>query len=98
MWEKIDEMFPSGSVPIEGVIYQNKDIKESNLTEIKQTLWKPVRMMLENETIYTFYANGDLIARRTYSVYPKKMVDDIPLLNVYGQKILNEVRENGEKT
>lgn len=92
MWEKIDEMFPLGGLDIGGEYLTNDAIKNSNLNSIVTNIFKPVRSMLEYQIEYTYYSNGNMIAKTIYNVFPPKMVDNTPLLNVYGQKILNDIK------
>lgn len=89
MWDNIDLIFPQGEATFEGKTYKNEDIKNSNLTKITNRIIKPVHSMVENILEYTYYPNGDLIVRNIYSVYPPNNVDNTPVLNVYGQKMLN---------
>jgi hypothetical protein len=40
--------------------------------------------------------NGDMVRYHIYSVFPKENVDDVPILNLYAQKILNDrLKERG---
>lgn len=91
MWEKIDLMFPQGGTIIEGVFYSNQAIKNSNLDTIINYITKPVRKMTENILRYTYHSNGDLEVRKIYDVFPLENIDNSPVLNVYGQKMLNNI-------
>lgn len=94
MWEKIDEMFPRGGTMLDGQFYTNEQIKESDLGTIVSYIQKPVRSMMEHQLEYTYYANGDMAARTVYNVFPPKLIDNFAPLNVYGQKILNDILRN----
>lgn len=94
MWEKINEMFPNGKVMLDGQLFSNEQIASSDLETIVSYIQKPVRSMIENQVEYTYYANGNMTARTVYNVFPPKVIDNTPLLNVYGQKILNDILRN----
>lgn len=40
--------------------------------------------------------NGDMTRYYLYSVFPEKNIDGVPVLNIYGQKILNDYTKNKE--
>lgn len=92
MWEKINKIFPEGGIDIGGEYLTNDAIKNSHLDSIVTNIFKPVRSMLEYQIEYTYYSNGNMIAKTVYNVFPPDMIDGIPLLNVYGQKILNDIK------
>jgi hypothetical protein len=69
---------------LDGVWYDNEDIKHLGLPFIQTTIMKPIREAVEHQAAITWYNNGDMERITTYSVYPPKMVDNIPALNVYG--------------
>jgi hypothetical protein len=45
--------------------------------------------MIEEEESVFWYENGDMERITTYCVFPPILVDNIPALNVYGQKMYN---------
>lgn len=94
MWEKINEMFPNGGTTLDGQFHTNEQIIDSGLDTIVSYIQKPVRSMIENQLEYTYYANGDMTARTVYNVFPPKLIDNFAPLNVYGQKILNDILRN----
>lgn len=94
MWEKINEMFPNGGTILDGKFYTNEQIAASDLDTIVSYIQKPVRSMMENQMEFTYYANGDMTARTIYNVFPPKFIDNFAPLNVYGQKILNDILRN----
>ena len=50
--------------------------------------------MTEYEWCITWYSNGAVSREVTYSLLPGNMVDGVPLLNVYGQKVVLNMKEN----
>lgn len=94
MWEKIDEIFPKGGTILDGQFYSNEEIAASGLDTIVSYIQKPVRSMIENQMEYTYYANGDMIAQTVYNIFPPRLIDGFAPLNVYGQKILNDILRN----
>ena len=40
---------------------------------------------------YTWKENGDFYAEYVYNSYPMKSPDNIPLFNIYGQKIVSKI-------
>lgn len=94
MWEKINEIFPNGGTMLEDKYYTNEQIAASDLDTIVNYIQKPVRSMIENQMEFTYYANGDMTARTIYNVFPPKLIDNFAPLNVYGQKILNDILRN----
>lgn len=57
------------------------------------TFFKPVRRMLEYAENVNVYDDMRVERIHSYSIFPNQdfMVDGIPLLNVYGQKIANDL-------
>lgn len=89
VWDNLDLIFPEGGTFLDGVWYNNEEIKYLNLPRIQTTVMKPIRDTLETQASIVWYDNGDMDRITTYNVYPPYMVDNIPALNVYGQKIYN---------
>lgn len=89
VWDNLDLIFPEGGTFLDGVWYNNEEIKYLNLPLIQTTVMKPIRDTLETQASIVWYDNGNMDRVTTYNVYPPYMVDNIPVLNVYGQKIYN---------
>lgn len=70
-------------------------MENNNLIYI-ESFMKPVRRMLEFTAETFMTTDGEVLQSRPYSIYPpmEEFVDNIPLLNVYGQKIYNDFMEN----
>lgn len=90
-WKYLDTLFPEGGATIDGVWYSNEEIRQSNLSKINTKISKKVREMYDTIWEFTLYPNNDLTVRRIYSVFPPNLIDNIPALNIYGQKILNNL-------
>lgn len=91
-WQYLDILCPQGTI-INGQFLTPDQIRASNLDKISVTIVKKVREMDEYILEFTLFKNNDLTVRRIYSIYPKYLIDNIPALNVYGQKILNNLQE-----
>lgn len=88
-WKNIDLIFPEGGTTLDGVWYDNEEIRFANMPLIQSTIVKPIRDIPENQVLVSWYDNGNMDRRTTYSTYPPNLIDNIPPLNVYAQKIYN---------
>ena len=93
-WDNAEAMFKNNIVVINGIQYSPQNLKNLNVDSVSATLIKPVRTMTEYEWCITWYSNGAVSREVTYSLLPGNMVDGVPLLNVYGQKVVLNMKEN----
>lgn len=94
MWNNWDDMFPTGVAHSDDFGVITKDFAIANqLAKITTIYIKPARNILDNQIKYTWYENGDFTAEYIYNAYPIQSVDNIPLLNIYGQKIASNTNE-----
>mgnify|MGYP003300933622 CR=1 FL=1 len=89
VWKNIDLIFPEGGTYLDGKWFSNEDIQNSNLPSINSPIITPIRDGIETEVKIVWHNNGDMERTTIYSTYPPLMVDDIPPLNIYAQKIYN---------
>lgn len=94
VWQNIDLIFPEGGTVLDGTWYDNEDICYMNLPQISSPLIKPIRSIPLYEAEITWYDNGNMERVTTYHTYPPYMVDNIPVLNAYAQKLYNNFTNN----
>lgn len=93
-WDKVEEIFPYGGVEVDGDFITWDQIRKNNYSRISSYLLKPIRSgMLEYVMRYTWYPDGNVKIECVDSVFKDNNVDDIPLLNIYGQKVYNNILE-----
>lgn len=92
-WEKINEMFPDGGTYSDNGWITNEYIKANNLKQVELTLLKPVREMIQQKEKIIWYNDGRMDRFYTYDVFPYHNIDNIPLFNIYGQKIYNDLKQ-----
>lgn len=90
MWERFDEMFPSGGIWIEDQYIDKNYAIRNNVQCIGSRSLKPVRDMVENEMQFFWYPDGSFTAEYIYNIFSPDMPDNISALNVYGRKIYND--------
>ncbi len=88
-WKNIDLIFPDGGTYLDGKWYSNTDIQALNLPSINSPIVTPIRVAIDNEVKVVWHNNGDMERVTVYNTYPPVMIDDIPPLNIYAQKIYN---------
>ena len=93
-WKNINLIFPDGGAYLDGVWYDNEDIVFLNLPLIESSIVKPIRETTEYKTNIIWYDNGDMERKTIFSTYPAYMIDNIPPLNVYAQKMYNNFLTN----
>jgi hypothetical protein len=90
-WDNIDEMFPSGGTLTDMGYLTNQEIVSGNYDKVCLTLTKPVRQMVERIETFEYYSDGSINRMVNFTVLPLENIDDRPLMNVYGQKIMNDI-------
>lgn len=96
-WKNINLIFPDGGTYLDGKWFSNEDIQNSGLPSIHSPITTPIRDSIDNEVDVIWYDNGDMKRTTIYSTYPPQMIDNIPPLNIYGQKIYNQFLLNNNK-
>lgn len=91
-WDYLYALYPSGIVLTNDGPVTIEDLNNSDIDSIQITYIKPVRDMVEHQTSYTYYPNGDVEVYKDYNIWPERadMVDGKPLLNAYAQRFYNE--------
>lgn len=92
-WEKINEMFPSGGTNSTMGYLTNEQIVAMNLPKVELIVMRPVRNMLDYREKLVYYPNGNMDRYYIESVFPYENIDGTPLLNIFGQKVLNNIME-----
>lgn len=95
-WDYLYALYPSGIVLTNDGPISIDDLNNSDIESIQITYMKPVREMVEHQTSYTYYPDGNVEVGKDYSVWPNKneMIDGRPLLNAYAQRFYNEFMNN----
>ena len=92
MWDNWETMFPKGIAHSDEFQWVSKNLAvEKKLPEITATYIKPARQITDSVIKYTWKENGDFYAEYVYNSYPMKSPDNIPLFNIYGQKIVSKI-------
>lgn len=99
-WDYLYALYPSGIVLTNDGPVTIEDLNRSNIESIQITYLKPVRDMVEYQTSYTYYPNGDVEVIKDYSIWPNTndMIDGTPLLNAYAQRFYNEFMNKKNET
>lgn len=97
MWEKFDEMFPKGYVIIDGQKFTKEKLLNEGYETVSYPMIKPIRESTQEQTRYTWYADGSMEVYYDFNVFPLNPIDGISVLNAYGRKIYNEYMENSNR-
>lgn len=93
-WNNIDLIFPEGGTYLDGIWYDNNEIRFLNdLPLIQSSVIKPIRNSIASESKIIWYNNGDMDRRTVYNAFPPVLIDNISPLNIYGQKIYNQMKK-----
>lgn len=95
-WDNLESMLAYGGNKFFGLPENVTAEDLNNVDKLEITSVKPVRSMTEYIQQIEYASNGDLQAYFTYSIFPGNHVDNIPLLNVYGQQVYNNLTAQGE--
>lgn len=91
-WEKIEEMFPNGGAFINGEWMSWDDI--SKYDSVSTNVIKPSKEnMIEYVLKITWFSDGRVLHEYTNNIVKNNDIDNIPALNLYGQKIYNNILE-----
>ena len=90
-WKNIDLIFPEGGTYLNNRWMSNEEIQSSGLPSIHSPITIPIRQGIDSEIKITWYDNGDMDRVTVYNTYPPVLVDNIPPLNIYAQKIYNQL-------
>lgn len=97
-WEKINKMFPegfayttNGPIPIEEILTEN--YKDLNLI-----LSHPSHNIVKEIENITWYSDGNMTRNIIYHIYPKELIDGVPLFNHLGQVTFNNYIKNKKTT
>lgn len=91
-WEKIEEMFPNGGTFINGEWLSWEDIRRYK--SISTDIIKPSKEnMIEYVLRITWYEDGTVKQEYINNILKNNEVDGIPALNIYGQKVYNNILE-----
>ena len=89
-WKNINFIFPEGGTYLDDKWYSNEDIQNMNMESIFSPLTTPIRDGIDSYVEITWHNNGDMERKTIYSTFPPQMIDNIPPLNIYAQKIYNQ--------
>lgn len=91
-WEKIEEMFPEGGAIINGEWLSWEDI--SRYDSVSTDIIKPSKEdMIEYVLRITWYSDGRVVHEYINNILKNNEIDNIPALNLYGQKVYNNILE-----
>ena len=92
MWNNLKKMFPTGKVPYYEI--NPEELNDGNCIEVRYKTKRMARNMTIEEMNEVFTEDGDHFVETSYSIYPKtQIIDGLHCLNVFGQKMINEKKE-----
>lgn len=92
-WEKFDKMFPYGYAITDIGLLTKEQVLANNYDILELTIKVPCHDMLKRIDKIIWKENGDMDRVVLYHVYPQEIIDGKPFFNLYGQTILNNIKE-----